>query len=112
MSDSGGMPLAPTEGGIQHLGSIDGAQIAVQVRGLNQCILVQKSETGQHLVRLLGCDPQRLATVQADGIGYWCLEHDSRVDELLRTTIDVLISIRYLHPSFMQLRLDLTDATL
>ena len=102
----------PTRGGIQHLGSIGGAQVAVQVRGLGQCILVQKSETGRHLVRLLGCEPQRLATVQTDGIGYWCLEHDGRVDELLRTTIDVLISIRYLHPSFMQLRLDLTDATL
>ncbi len=112
MSDSGGMPSAPTEGGIQHLGSIDGAQIAVQVRGFSQYILVQKSETGQHLVRLLGSEPQHLATIQADGIGYWCLEHDRQVDDLLRTTIDVLISIRYLHPSFLQLRLDLTEATL
>ena len=99
-------------GGLQHLGSIDGAQIAVQICGLGQRILVQESEPGQHLVRLLGSEPQHLTTVQADGICYWCLPHDSRVDDLLRTSIDVLISIRYLHPTFMQLRLDLTDATL
>jgi hypothetical protein len=97
--------------GIQPLGSIGRAHIAVQAHGLGQHILVQEGETGQHLVRLLGGEPERLTVVEADGIRYWSLPHDSRVDELLRAAIEVLISIRYLHPAFVQLRLDLTDAT-
>ena len=100
----------PAQSNIRHLGSIDGAQIAVQVCGLGQHILVQEGETGQHLVRLLGFDPPCLSTAQVGGLRYWSVPHDSRVDELLRTGIDVLISIRYLHPTFVQLQLDLTDA--
>ena len=53
---------------------------------------------------------QHLSTAQVDGLRYWSVPHDSRVDELLRTGIEVLISIRYLHPTFVQLQLDLTDA--
>ena len=99
------------QGSIQRLGSIGGAQIAVQAHGLGQHILVQESETGRHLVRLLGCEPQHLAMVETDGIRYWSLPHNSRVDDRLRAAIEVLISVRYLHPAFVQLRLDLTDAT-
>jgi hypothetical protein len=100
------------ENDIQHLGSIDGAQVAVVASGLEQRILVQHSESGQHLVRLLGFEPERLPAIQAGNVRSWSLPHDVRVDDLLRTLIDILISIRYLHPSFVQLRLDLTDDTL
>jgi hypothetical protein len=100
------------ENDIQRLGCINGTQIAVQARGLGQRILVQKSETGQHLVQFLGFQPHSLPTAQVSGIQYWSLPHDRRVDELLCTSIDILISVRYVHPSLVQLELDLTDANL
>lgn len=99
------------ENDIQHLGSIDGAQIAVVARGLGQRILVQHGASGQHLVRLLGFEPEQTVTVQVGNVRYWSLLHDSRVDDLLRSLVDVLISIRYLHPAFVQLQLDLADDT-
>jgi len=95
------------ENDIQHLGSIDGAQIAVVASGLEQRILVQHSESGQYLVRLLGFEPESLPVSLVGSVRYWSLPHDARVDDLLRTLVDVLISIRYLHPVFVQLRMDL-----
>ncbi len=103
--------MSDQENDIQHLGSIDGAQIAVVTDGLDQRIVVQHSESGQHLVRLLGFVPEGLPTTQVASVRYWSLPHDARVDDLLRTLVDILISIRYLHPSFVQLRLDLADDT-
>jgi hypothetical protein len=92
---------------IQHLDSIDGAQFALQANGSRQTILVQVSETGQHLVRFLGLDPAALGTCTADEIRYWRVPHDARVDQFLKQLIDILISIRYLHPAFVQLQMEL-----
>jgi len=92
---------------IQHLGSIDGAQIALQAAGTQQTILVQVSETGRHLVRFLGLDPGDLETTAPDTVRYWRVPHDGRVDQFLRQIIDVLITIRYLHPAFVQLQMEL-----
>jgi hypothetical protein len=92
---------------IQHLGSIDGAQIAIQLAGLKQNILIQRTPAGQHLVRFLGAEPNGLPTVQVGGASYWPVEHNAEVDTLLKQAIDVLISIRYLHPTFVQMQMQL-----
>lgn len=92
---------------IQHLGSIDGAQIALQATGSRQIILVQISETGQHLVHFFGLDPTSLNTSESEGIHYWHVPHDGRVDQFLQQLIDILIAIRYLHPTFVQIQMDL-----
>ncbi len=87
------------EGSIQHLGCIDGTQIAVQAQGLGQRILVHKSETGQRLVQSLGFPPHSLPTAQVSDVHYWSVPHDRRVDELLCTSLDILILVRCVHPS-------------
>jgi hypothetical protein len=93
---------------VQHLGSIDGARIAVQIGGTRQNILIEHSSTGRHLVRLLGAEPNHLPTIQVEGVNYWTVEHHTEVDTVLKQTIDILISIRYSHPTFVQLRMELT----
>jgi len=104
---------------IQHLGSIDGTQIAVQTvseRSLDkvnpgQRILVQQSENGRHLVGMLGLEPTRLEGIEVEGARYWSVPHDARVDDLLRTIGEILTAVRYLHPAFVQLRLSLEQET-
>lgn len=103
------------ESPIRHLGSIDGTQIAVQTvserspgkTNPGQRILVQQSENGRHLVGMLGFEPTRLEVVEVEGIPYWSVPHDARVDCLLRTIGEILTAVRYLHPAFVQLRLSL-----
>jgi hypothetical protein len=50
--------------------------------------------------------PRRLEVV--DGEEFLILEHDRELDRFLRTLIDLLIHLRYLHPTMIQLELSLT----
>jgi hypothetical protein len=92
---------------IHTLGSIDGAEIALRASGTRQTILVQASEAGGHLVRFLGQDPAALDTTNAGDNHYWNVPHEGEVDQRLKEIIDILISIRYLHPAFVQLQMEL-----
>jgi len=56
---------------------------------------------------LAGGGPRRVETV--DGQEFLILEHDEEFDRRLREIIDLLIHLRYLHPSMIQLKLGLTE---
>lgn len=92
---------------IQHIGKIRGTQIATEIRGPNQNVLIEDTDTGKHLAHLLGLDPTRARPVTLGTISYWRLPHSDGVDALLKELIDVLISVRYAHPTLTQLSLQI-----
>jgi hypothetical protein len=92
---------------IQPVGTIRDTQIATEARGPNQNILIQDTHTGKHLVSLLGFDPARAQTVAVDAVTFWRLPHSDSLDGLIKELVDVLISIRYVHPTLTQLSLEM-----
>jgi len=79
---------------------------------------VRLTETGQEIgfawegwsgllgLALGGDRPRRVEVV--DGREFLILEHDEEFDRHLRELIDLLIHLRYLHPTMLQLELALT----
>jgi hypothetical protein len=92
----------------QRLGRLDGADVGVQPTLHGQDILIRQSDTGQSLACLLGFGKADI--VRRENEYYWRIAHDKQVDDLLVELIDLLISIRYAHPTMVQLELALSDS--
>ena len=89
--------LAGHEGGVDHtLGGQD--------------ILIEHSVVGQCLASLLTLGDAE-AILREDTL-YWRVIHSRQVDDLLVPLIDLLISIRYAHPSIVQLEMILESEEL
>ena len=97
------------ENGYRAIGHIDGAEIGVRLTETGQDILIQQNGIGQYLVQLLNAvDPAaKLQTVCVGDVTYWRISHTDPVDELLMRAADLFIAIRYLHPTLVQLQLQL-----
>jgi hypothetical protein len=93
------------------LGNVDGARVGLQLAGVGQEILIEQSGGGRCLATLLDPEvqPDRHPAVQIGGARYWRLSHNAQVDQRLKEIADLLILIRYLHPTFVQLYLELAE---
>ena len=87
------------------LGSVGGTEIGVQHTQDGQDILIQQTDTGRNLANLLAVDDMEFVR-QGDSL-YWRIPHTREVDRLLTEIIDLFISIRYAHPTLVQLELAL-----
>jgi len=90
------------------LGHLDGAEIGVMSTLDGQDILIEHSNMGQRLACLLAMG--RTDIVHLDETPYWRVHHSQEIDRLLVELIDLLISIRYAHPTLVQLELALDEA--
>jgi hypothetical protein len=90
------------------LGLLDGIEVGVQPTLDGQDILIRHSDLGQRLACLLAFG--RTDIVRREEATYWRIAHDRQVDGLLVELIDLLISIRYAHPTLVQLELALDEA--
>ena len=90
------------------LGLLDGADVGVQSTSGGQDILIRQSDIGQSLACLLGFG--RADIVRREDAYYWRIVHSRQVDGLIVELIDLLISIRYAHPTLVQLELELESA--
>lgn len=88
------------------LGHPAGTEVGVQLILNGQDILIEHSDQGQRLACLLS--PVAAEMDRLDGALYWRMPHDREVDRLLTELIDLFISIRYSHPTLVQLELDFT----
>ena len=85
------------------LGPLNGAEVGVQPTPAGQDILIQHTDAGQRLARLL--QPEGAHTVLRGGTVFWRIAHNRQVDDLIVELIDLLISIRYAHPAMVQLEM-------
>ena len=89
------------------LGCLGGAEVGVQPTLDGQDILIEHSDIGQSLACLLAFGKAEIAR-RGESL-YWRMPHDHQVDELLMELTDLFISIRYAHPTLVQLQLVLDD---
>jgi hypothetical protein len=89
------------------LGHLDGAEVGVQPTLDGQDILIEHGDLGQRFASLLTVGQGDM--VRREGAGYWRIRHDRQVDNLVVELIDLLISIRYAHPTLVQLELTLDE---
>jgi hypothetical protein len=94
-----------TQNSLQCLGYLVGAEVWVQLAGDGQEILIPQSDTGQRLACLLGLGQAEI--VPREGMHYWRIVHSWKVDDLLVELIDLFISIRYAHPTMVQMEMAL-----
>lgn len=87
------------------LGQLAGGEMGVLHTLPGQDILIQDSEVGRRLAMLL--DPEATAMIQRGRTRFLRVPHNRDVDVLLVELIDLFISIRYAHPSLVQLELTL-----
>ena len=87
------------------LGWLAGGEVGVLHTLPGQDILIPDSDVGRRLARLL--DPQAASTVRRGRSSFMSIPHTPEVDVLLVELIDLFISIRYAHPSLVQLELTL-----
>ena len=87
------------------LGCLNGAEVGVQPTLNGQDILVRHSDIGLSLACLLTSGRARI--VRRGENYYWRIPHDRQVDGLIVELIDLFISIRYAHPTMVQLELAL-----
>ena len=85
------------------LGRLDGAEVGVQPSLDGQDILIAHSDVGQRLACLLDCG--QADTIRRRDTLYWRVPHNHEVDGLLMELTDLFISIRYAHPTLVQLEL-------
>jgi len=85
------------------MGRLNGADVGVQPTSAGQDILIQHTDAGQRLARLL--QPEGARTVLRGGTVFWRIAHNRQVDDLIVELIDLLISIRYAHPATVQLEM-------
>ena len=89
------------------LGHLDGAEVGVQPTLDGQDILIQQSEIGRNLANLLALADVQF--VQQGDASHWRIPHNHEVDGLLMELTDLFISIRYAHPTLVQLELELDE---
>jgi hypothetical protein len=90
------------------LSHVANTEVGVQPTLDGQDILIQHSDLGQRLACLLADGNTEI--IRRGETLYWRLHHSPEVDRLLRELTDLFISIRYAHPTLVQLELAL-DAT-
>ena len=88
------------------LGCVNGAEVGVQTTFDGQDILIAHSDVGQRLACLLAYGKTEI--VRREGLLYWRILHSREVDRLLMELTDLFISIRYAHPTLVQLELALS----
>lgn len=89
------------------LADLNGAEVGVQHTPTGQDILIQHTDIGQRLARLL--QPEAARTILRGQTVFWRIPHGREVDALLVELIDLFISIRYAHPALVQLELALNE---
>ena len=89
------------------LADLHGSEVGVQHTPGGQDLLVQHTDIGQRLARLL--QPEAARTMLRGQTVFWRIPHSREVDALLVELIDLFISIRYAHPALVQLELALGD---
>lgn len=90
------------------LGHLGSAAVGVQLTLDGQDILIQQSEMGRNLANLLAVADVQF--IQQGSTSYWRIPHSHEVDRLLMQLTDLFISIRYAHPTLVQLELVLSEA--
>ena len=90
------------------LAHLDRAEAGVRLTLEGQDILIQQSEMGRNLANLLAVADVQF--VQRGSTSYWRIPHNHEVDRLLMQLTDLFISIRYAHPTLVQLELVLSEA--
>jgi hypothetical protein len=85
------------------LGHLAGTAVGVQPTLNGQDILIEHSDIGQRLARLLSYGKADI--VRHERKTYWRITHNRQVDDLLVELIDLLITVRYAHPAMVQLEM-------
>lgn len=93
------------DNGYHHLGHIGDAEVGVQHSLRGQNILVQQGNAGCCLAGLLGIAAPEI--VEREGVPFVRIPHTDQVDDLLKQVVEALISVRYAHPTLVQLHLEL-----
>lgn len=94
------------------LGRLDGAEVGVQLTAGGQDILIQQTPAGRALANLLlSTAGDRPEPVRIGETPYWRVPHSITVDQMLMILADLFIAIRYLHPSYVQLEMQLPART-
>lgn len=89
-------------------GLLRGHRVVILYTLDGQDILIEPNDTGQRLAGLLSNGQVQL--VQKEDEVYWRVPYDQETDRLLVELIDILIALRYAHPTFVQLELQLDEA--
>jgi hypothetical protein len=89
------------------LGQVSGAEVGVEPTLDGQDIFIQHSDVGQRLACLLAMGQTEI--VHRGEALYWRVHHGQEVDRLLVELTDLFISIRYAHPTLVQLELALGE---
>jgi hypothetical protein len=89
------------------LGHVGSAEVGVQPTLDGQDILIQHGNMGQRLACLLAMGKTEIVH-RGDAL-YWRVHHIQEVDRLLMEVTDLFISIRYAHPTLVQLELELDE---
>ena len=90
------------------LGWLAGGEVGVLHTLPGQDILIQDGEVGRRLAALL--DPEATAMIQRGRTRFLRVPHNRDVDALLVELVDLFISMRYAHPSLVQLEMTLQRA--
>ena len=97
--------MRENENGYHHLGRIGDAEVGVQHSLRGQSILIRQSEAARCLAGLLGVAVPEI--VEREGVPFVHIPHTDQVDDLLKQIVEALISVRYAHPTLVQLHLEL-----
>jgi hypothetical protein len=92
-----------TENSPQCLGYLLGNEVWVNHARDGQQILIPEGDTGQRLACLIGFG--KAHKISKGDKCYWLVSHSRQVDHLLVELIDLLVSIRYAHPTMVQLEM-------
>jgi hypothetical protein len=89
------------------LGQVGDAEVGVQPTLDGQDILIRHGDLGQRLACLLAMGQTEV--VHREDSLFWRVHHSQEVDRLLMEVTDLFISIRYAHPTLVQLELELDE---
>jgi hypothetical protein len=95
------------ENQLRCLGYVGDAKVSVQPTLDGQDILIEHGDMGQRLACLLAMGKTEIVH-RGDAL-YWRVHHSQEVDRLLMEVTDLFISIRYAHPTLVQLELGLDE---
>jgi len=97
--------------GLVFLREIDGREVWVAIAGAEQVILLENAGWSGLLAAVLARPEERQVLVRDEERGkeWVAVTHTREVDQFLWQLIDVLIDVRYHHPTYLQLRLALTQ---